>query len=55
MPLTEGEQEEEWGMKENSDFLNERHPLQTNSDVCQDVCSTVQEFLKIFFFKQCNH
>ena len=35
-PVMEGEWQKGQGMKENNNFLNERHLLQTNSDVCQE-------------------
>ena len=37
----EGEWEKRWRMKENNNFLNERHLLQTNSDVCQELRGTI--------------
>ena len=53
----EGEWEKRWRMKENNNFLNERHLLQTNSDVCQELRGTINSppcsnslriFLKLF-------
>ena len=52
----EGEWEKRWRMK-NNNFLNEKHLLQTHSDVCQELRGTIHSppcsnslgiFLKLF-------